>query len=106
MPEFIESAYVHRPVREADIPRRGVLSKRARGTKGNRSKKAPPLAGPSATMTHAAPADLWRSPVRQQFRRPVPPTSQSRFDDANFTPLVTALFVFWLVACCIFKIVE
>nr|WP_299855921.1 hypothetical protein [Sphingomonas bacterium] len=35
MPEFIEWVYVYRPVGEADIPRRGALSQRARG-KGKR----------------------------------------------------------------------
>jgi hypothetical protein len=103
MPEFIESVYVHRPVREADIPRRGALSKRARG-KGKRSRNAAASPAISATMTQAAPPALWSMAAREPLFRPVPLERKGRFDNVNLTPIGMTLFFVWIAVCCVFKI--
>ncbi|HSI18178.1 MAG TPA: hypothetical protein VK980_10445 [Sphingomonas sp.] len=103
MPEFIESVYVHRPVREADIPRRGALSQRARG-KGKRSRKAAASPATPATMTQAPPPALWSMAAREPLFRPVPPERKGRFDNVNLTPIGMTVFFVWIAVCCVFKI--
>ena len=107
MPEFIESVYVHRPVREADIPKRGALSKRARGKSKRTKAAAAPTSTPTstaATMSQATPSALWSMTARETMFRPVPPARKGRLAGADLTPVVTTLFFVWIAVCSVFKI--
>jgi hypothetical protein len=103
MPGFSDSVYVHWPVRQADIPRRGALSQRARG-KGKRSRKAAASPAPSAAMTQATPRAIWMIAAREPLFRPAPPERRGRLDSGNLTPLGMTLFFVWIAVCCVFKI--
>lgn len=100
MPEFIESVYVHRPVKESDIPRRGAPRKRARGKKARQAEAAPA----TAMMTQAAPPGPWTMTARQPLFRPEPPAPRSRFDDLDLTPLFAFLFCVWILISYIYVI--
>ncbi len=101
MPEFIESVYVHRPVREADIPRRDAQSKRARG-KGKRARKT--AASPATTAAMSPPPTLWSIAAREAMFRPMPRERRGRLSGINLTPLGWTVFFVWILVCCVYKI--